>query len=211
MKKLLLACLFAFASFSIASAEINVAIVDLNKAFDAYYVTKDAQARLKEKADTYQKELQGLANDYQHMSDDAQTLDRAAKDPTLSQQARDEKSKALDQKKQDMMNLGNKFQELKVQRNREGQEEVLRRHKEIMDEITKVITNYSGPQGFDLVIDKSAISALSGNFVVLYNSNRLKDITADIITLLNKSAPAGAGTAASTLPAPTPTTAPTAP
>jgi outer membrane protein len=195
MNKLLLVCLFLLAPVSLASAELKIAVVDLSKAFDQYYKTKDAQALLKQKQDGYQKEIQDLINDYERMGQEAQTLDKAANDPTLSTAARQDKATALNAKKQDLVNLQNKIQEMKVERTREIQEELIRRHKEIVDEISAVITTYSGPQGFDLVIDKSSASAASGVSIVLYNSGKLIDITADIIGLLNKSAPAG-GTAA---------------
>src|SRR5277367_1528814 len=106
MNKLLLVCLLVFAPVSMASADLKIAVIDLSKAFDQYYKTKDAQSKLKEKQDGYQKEIQ----------------------------------------------------DLKVERTREIQEELLRRHKEIVDEISKVISDYSGPQGYDMVLDKSSQS-----------------------------------------------------
>ena len=114
MKKLLLACLFVFASVSLASADLKVAVVDLSKAFDSFSETKDAQAKLKTKQETYQKEIQGYINDYQRMGEEASGLDKGAHDPTLSAQAQQDKATALNQKKQDMVNLGQKIQELKT-------------------------------------------------------------------------------------------------
>jgi outer membrane protein len=193
MNKLLLVCLLVLAPVSMASADLKIAVVDLSKAFDQYYKTKDAQAKLKEKQDGYQKDIQDLINTYQHMGEEAQALDKAANDPTLSAQARQDKSTALTVKKQDLNNLGTKIQEMTTERKREIQDELFRRHKEIVDEISKVINDYSGPQGYDLVIDKSSASAASGVSIVLYNSSKLIDITAEIITLLNKTAPAPGG------------------
>jgi outer membrane protein len=190
MKKLLLVCLLAFVPFTIASADLKIAVIDLSKAFDSYYKTKEAQARLKEKQDSYTKEIQDLINDYQHMGEEADALNKASTDPTLAQAAKDDKAKALQEKKQDLVALGNKIQEMKVERTKEIQEELFRRHKEIVDEITKVVNDYSGPQGYDLVIDKSSQSAASGVSIVLYNSSKLIDITTDIVTRLNKTAPA---------------------
>jgi outer membrane protein len=189
MNKLLLVCLLVLAPVSFASADLKIAVVDLGKAFDQYYITKEAQTRLKEKQDSYQKELQDLISDYQRMEQEADTLNKASIDPTLSAAARQDKATALTAKKQDLVNLGNKLQEMKVERTREIQEELYRRHKEIVDEISKVINDYSGPQGYDLVIDKSSASAASGVSLVLYNSSKLIDITEPIITLLNKTAP----------------------
>lgn len=196
MKKLLLAALLVLAPFSLASADLKIAVIDLGKAFDGYYKTKDAQAKLKVKQDTYQKQVQDLITDYQHMGEEAQTLDKNAHDPTLSKAAQDEKAKALDAKKQDLMTLGNKIQEMKVEKTREIQEELLRRHKEIVDEISKVVIDYSGPQGFDIVIDKSSASAASGVPIILYNSSKLTDITTEILNQLNKAAPAPGATPA---------------
>ena len=114
---------------------------------------------------------------------------------------------ALTEKKQDLVNLGNKIQEMRTERGKELQEELLRRHKEIVDEISQAITAYSAPQGYDLVIDKSSASAASGVSIVLYNSNKLIDITTEIVTIINKSAPPGSATtipsgATSSLPTP---------
>jgi outer membrane protein len=197
MNKLLLALLLVFTPVTIASADIKVAVIDLSKAFDEFWKTKEDRARLKEKEDGYTKELQDLVTDYNHMGEEAQGLEKAKNDPTLSPAAQADKGKALDVKKQDLMAMGNKIQQMKVERQHELQEEMLRRHKEIVDEITKVITDYAGPAGYDMVLDKSSTTA-SGVSVVLYNSSKLFDITTDVISKLNATAPATPAGAAPT-------------
>jgi len=201
MNKLFLVCLLLLAPVSLASADLKVAVIDLNKAFDQFYKTKDAQAVLKQKQDGYQKEIQNLINDYQRMGGEAETLSKAADDPTLSAQARQDKSTALQAKKQDLINLQSKIQEMRTERGRELEDDVLRQHKDIVTEISKTINDYSGPQGFDLVIDKSSATAGTGVSIVLYNSSKLVDITTDIITLLNKTAPGGGATLTAPSPA----------
>lgn len=201
MNKLLLLCLLVFAPVSLANADLKIAIVDLNKAFESYYKTKQGSDKLDEKATTYKKEIQDSMADFQRMQDEAKKLYDAANDPTLSQAARDDKKKALDAKNQDLMNMRNRIQEMDTERGNELKEEQFRMRKEIVDEITKVINDYSAPQGFDLVVDKSALSAASGAPILLYNSSKLIDITADIITKLNSTAPPGT-------PAPTGAAAP---
>jgi outer membrane protein len=188
MNKFLLFCLLFLAPVSFASADLKIAVIDLSKAFDSYYKTKDAQARIKQKEDSYQKDLQDMKVDYDNMVEEATKLKDAANDPTLSAAARDEKNKALQEKYQDLQNMERKLQETSSERNRELQDEIVRLHKEIVDEIAKVVTDYSGPQGFDLVLDKSA-SASTSVPTVLYNSNKLTDITQDIINKLNAGAP----------------------
>jgi Skp family chaperone for outer membrane proteins len=196
MKKLLIFCFLVLAPVSMAMADIKIAVIDLGKTFDTYYVTKEARAKLNDKHDQYQKELQDMIADYNHMGEELQGLQKSAQDPTLATTAQAEKQKAFDEKKQEFLALQTKLQERKNELDKELNEEMLRRHKEILDQIVKVINDYSGPAGFDLVIDKSSITPTSGVSIILYNSSKLIDITTDISTLLNKSAPTTSASAA---------------
>jgi Skp family chaperone for outer membrane proteins len=202
MKKLLFCALLAFLPFSLASADLKIATIDLGKAFDQYYKTKEIQSHLREKQEEAQKELQDQVADYQRISDEVSTLDKESKDPTLAPEAQKEKARARDQRGADLQAKGRAIEEFKTERTNELKDELVRRHKEVVDEITKVINDYSGPQGFDLVLDKSSASVTSGVPFVLYNSPKLTDITPDIVKLLNASAPATAagGAPAGTAP-----------
>jgi Skp family chaperone for outer membrane proteins len=197
MKKYLLFVLFIFAPVSLANADLKVAVIDLGKAFDSFYKTKDASAKIDEKKATYQKEIQDQVTEFTHMQDDAKKLYDEANDQTLSAQARADKTAALTQKKQDLLNMQNKIQEMNTERTNEIKDEIVRRHKEILDEITKDINDYSGPQGYDLVIDISSASSASSVSIVLYHSSKMIDITADIIKQLNATAPVAGSTPAS--------------
>jgi Skp family chaperone for outer membrane proteins len=190
MKKFLFYCLLALAPFSLAKADLKIAVIDLGKAFDQYYVTKDARAKLNEKHDQYQKELQDMISDYNHMGEELEALLKAANDPTLSHDAQLAKAKAADDKKQEFLALKNKLEERKNELDKELNDEMLRRHKDILDQITQVVNSYAGPTGFDLVIDTSSVTPTSGVSIILYHSSKLIDITQDVITQLNKSAPA---------------------
>jgi outer membrane protein len=190
MKKLLFLSLLFFVPVSLASADLKVATVDLSKAFDGYYKTKEIQTSLKEKQDEAQKELQDKVADYQKIGDEVQKLDQQSKDPTLSAEARAEKAKARDQRGADLQAAQRQIEEFRTERSNELKDELIRRRKEVVDEITKVINDYSGPQGYDMVIDKSSASAASGVPIILYSSSKLPDITDVIIKQLNAGAPA---------------------
>jgi Skp family chaperone for outer membrane proteins len=203
MNKLLFLCFLVLAPVSLASADLKIAVIDLGKAFDSYYKTQDAQARIKEKTDLFQKDYEDLVATYNHLGQEAQALKDASTDATLSADARSDKSKALQAKAQDLQSMQRKIEEMKVERQREIQDEIMRRHQEIVGEITKVINDYSGPQGFDLVLDKSSASGTSGVHYLLYSSSKLTDITADIIKTLNANRPAGSAAAPASAPAAT--------
>jgi Skp family chaperone for outer membrane proteins len=194
MKKYLFLVLFIFAPVSLANADLKVAVIDLGKAFDSFYKTKDASSKIDEKKATYEKEIQDQVTEFSHMQDDAKKLYDQSVDQTLSAAARADKTAALAQKNQDLLNMKNKIQEMNTERTNEIKDEIVRRHKEILDEITKDINDYAGPQGYDLVIDISSASTASSVSIVLYHSSKMIDITADIIKQLNATAPV-AGTA----------------
>ena len=205
MKKLLLLCLLAFAPVTLASADLKIAVIDLSKAFDQFYKTKEAQARIQQKQDEFKKEYTDLATEYQQMGDEAQKLLDSSKDPTLSAEARADKGKALDEKKQELLNMERKMEEMKNERGNELKDEIVRRHGEIVAEISKVVSDYAGPGGYDLVIDKSSTSTASGVPILLYSSGKLIDITNDIVTKLNSTAPPAGSAPSGDAPAPAPT------
>ena len=199
MKKLLIFCLLALAP-SFAKADLKIAVIDLGKTFDQYSVTGDARKKLNEKHDQYQKELQDMISDYNHMGEELEALIKASQDPTLSKDAQMAKAKAAEDKKQEFLALKNKLEERKNELDKELNDEMLRRHKEILDQITQVVNGYAGPAGYDLVIDTSSVTPTSGVSIILFHSSKLIDITQEIITQLNKAAPA-TSTADSSAPA----------
>lgn len=195
MKKLLFLCLLALAPFSAAHADLKIAVIDLGQAFDKYTVTADARKKLNEKHDQYQKELQDMISDYNHMGEELEALLKASQDPTLSKDAQQAKAKAADDKKQEFLALKNKLEERKSELDKELNDEMLRRHKEILDQITQVVDSYAGPAGYDLVVDTSSVTPTSGVSIILFHSSKLIDITQEIITQLNKNAPPATATA----------------
>jgi Skp family chaperone for outer membrane proteins len=188
MKKLLIFCLLALAP-SFAKADLKIAVIDLGKTFDQYTVTGDARKKLNEKHDQYQKELQDMISDYNHMGEELESLIKASQDPTLSKDAQMAKAKAAEDKKQEFLALKNKLEERKNELDKELNDEMLRRHKEILEQITKIVDDYAGPAGYDLVVDTSSVTPTSGVSIILYHSSKLIDITSDIIKQLNASAP----------------------
>ena len=195
MKKLLIFCLLAIAPLSLAKADLKIAVIDLGKTFDNYSVTQDARKKLNEKHDQYQKELQDMISDYNHMGEELEALIKASQDPTLSHDTQIAKAKAADDKKQEFLALKNKLEERKNELDKELNDEMLRRHKEILAQITQVVDGYANPAGYDLVIDTSSVTPTSGVSIILFHSSKLIDITDTIIKQLNATAPAPTTTA----------------
>ncbi len=200
MKKLTLALSGLLAISTFAAAELKIGTVDLSKAFTEYYKTKEAEETLNERRGTFQKERQDMMTDYQKMVDDTQKLKLAAEDKTLSEAARTEKMKAFETKVQDVRNQENKIRGFEQQRGKQLDDQFMRMRKGIVDEINKAVQDFSAKEKFNLVIDKSA-AGVSQTPVVLYSQD-LKDITDEVVKIINASKPAGSAPSTTATPAP---------
>jgi outer membrane protein len=193
MKRWLFCTLVGFAllgttSLSAQEAALKIAVVDMQRAFKEYYKTKEAEAALRERANSFQRERQAMLSDYQKLANETQKIRDAATDKTLSDTAREEKRKAFESKVQDLRNLERKIQEFQLTRTKEFEEQSQRLRQSILQEITKVVNDFSAKEKFFLVLDKSSVS-LTGVPVVLYTEGP-RDITDEIIRLIN-SRPSG--------------------
>jgi outer membrane protein len=71
----------------------------------------------------------------------------------------------------------------------------MQQRKGLYDEILKVIVEKSKSDGFDLVFDKSGVSASLMPFLLHAKEGVTTDFTPELIVELNKNAPAGAASA----------------
>ncbi|TFE70407.1 hypothetical protein A7Q09_03760 [Methylacidiphilum sp. Yel] len=166
---------------------LKIGVVDLQKAFNDFYKTKEADAEMKSKVAAFEKERQEMANDLNKVGEEAKKMHDAAQDKTLSEAARAEKQKAFEAKAQDFQAMQRKFQEFQYVRTKELEDRSQRIRQNIIDEITKAILEISSREKFTLVFDKSGKS-LSGTNVLLYCQD-VKDITDEVIRTINATKP----------------------
>src|SRR5437870_4869953 len=89
--------LLAFAG-SGAGAEARVATINLQKVFDKYWKTKQAEALLKTRADDMEKEHKNMLQDWKKARDDYQGLQANANDQALSIEEREKRKKSVEDK-----------------------------------------------------------------------------------------------------------------
>jgi outer membrane protein len=198
MKKLLTITsisLVAFiASAFTAGAQSKIATVDMNKIFSAYYKTKDAETRINEARTSAKKELDDRMETYKKNLDAINKLNEDINKPELSKEAKDEKSKARDEKIAETKNLEREITEFKQTREKQLQEQAVRMRNGIVDEITKLVQEKVKSENYDLVLDKSG-SSLNGVPILIFARESL-DFSDEIIAQLNKNKPAGDAAAA---------------
>ena len=184
----LLASIFLLGGAGIANAQVKFGTVDMNRVFTDYYKTKEAQAKyadaeaaankdLKDRVDTLKKSLQEIT---QINSDLAKT--------DLSKEVRDAKLKDRETKANAARALDREISEYRSAKQKALQDQFLRMRKDIVDDIMKSVNDIVKAKEYDIVFDKSGLSA-GAVPVVLYSRPDL-DFSQDVITALNKTAPA---------------------
>lgn len=188
MTKKLLSLTFAFlCAASMAQAQTKLAVVDLNKAFNDYYKTKEVENDLKEQMNKFRKDRDDQMASYRTLVEQIQALQASMKDATLSPAAQKEKEASLNAKIQDA-----RTQEATM-KNFEGttakllQDQSQRQRSKILKEITDVVTAAAKGQ-YDLVLDISG-QTLNGTGTVVYVEDKVPNMTDSIIKTLNKDAP----------------------
>jgi outer membrane protein len=190
MKSLLrlpfLATILLLAGVSVASADIKIGIVDMNKVFSEYSKTKDAQAKysLAEKAanDDLNTRVESLKKSMQEIS----ALNADLEKSEIAQDARAAKMKDREAKVAAARTLDREIADFRTAKQKGLQDQFLKMRKDIVDDIMKVMNDLAKSKEFDIVFDKSGLSA-GAIPVVLYSRDEY-DFSSEVIAALNKAA-----------------------
>ncbi|MEM9444084.1 MAG: OmpH family outer membrane protein [Verrucomicrobiota bacterium] len=169
-----------------AIAELKIAIVDLEKVFNSYYKTEEAQARLKDQENSYKKELSDRQESFQKLMEQHRELKEAVEDPSLADSAKEDKLSRLKDKEQEIMSSRNKINEFLQTTRKLTMDQTQRMRSEILEEMDGTIKSITKGK-YNLVLDSTG-KTLSGAPAIIH-SEGIPDISDDIIAELNKSKP----------------------
>ena len=170
-----------------AQADIKVGTIDMKAVFDNYYKTKDAEAKINESRTQAKKELDDRLDTFNKGQEQARKLNDEANKPELSEKAKAEKVKGLNEKLQELGVMQREVQEFQQTRERQLSEQSVRSRNALVEEINKVINDAVKAAGYDLVFDKSGQSLNAVN--VLVHSKDSFDFTNEVVSKLNSEAP----------------------
>lgn len=192
MKKTIIVTLAAAAlAFAwTARAQVSggrIVTVDLNRVFNEYYKTPASTAKLKETAETFNKEQDELLAQFRKLSDELAKLQEDQEKPEYTEEVRAQKRKLVRDKLDQI-----KAKEQEVQNYRRSHAEILQQQQErvrqgIIKEIQEVIAKEARDLGYLYVLDKSG-ATFNRIPTIIYSQDSL-DITEDILKVLNKNAP----------------------
>ncbi len=187
-----------------ATAAGAIAVVDLKKVFDGYWKTKQADLNLKERAGELDKKRKDMLDDLKKSGDEYKKLVESASDSAVSVEERDKRKKSAENKLRELQEIEQSLQQFdRSARTQLGEQQRNMRDK-IVVEIRELVNKKARTAGYAAVLDSAAESAV-GTPVLLFNAG-LPDLTEEILSQLNATAPAGALT-----PPPAPVPAPASP
>jgi Skp family chaperone for outer membrane proteins len=156
----------------------------MKSVFDQYYKTKEQESKINEARTQAKKELDDRMDTFNKAQEEARRLNEEANKPELAEKAKADKVKALQEKLQELEAMQREIREFQQTRERQLSEQSVRSRNSLVEEINKVIQDRVKSGNYDLVFDKSGQSLNAVN--VLVHSKDSYDMTADVITELNK-------------------------
>jgi outer membrane protein len=177
-----------------AKAQLKIGTVDVQKVFNAYYKTKDANDKLKEAEKAYKDELDSRMDSYKKTFDTINKLNDEINKPDLSGAAKDQKSQERDSKINEAKGLEKEIGEFRQSREKQLQDQFRRMRDGIVEEIMRVVNDQVKAQNYDIVFDRSGASANNLVNVLLYARDSY-DFSDPVITKLNANRPPPAAAA----------------
>ena len=189
LKKLLLPVFVMGAlTFNAAFAELTVVTVSMQKLFEGYYKSEQANQRLESIRDQAQAEAEEKQAELEALAAEGRAMQEELQNPVLSEDSKAEKQTELQELANQIRQKQAEFQQWNQQTSANLQQQNAEVRGSIIDEIIKVVNEMAlKDYGADIVLDTSDILGTSVP-TVLYASDDL-DITDRVMTKLNADAP----------------------
>ena len=187
------------------AADMKVGTVDMNKIFQSYYKTKDAENKINEQLAAFQSEFNSRQETYRKSLEEIQDMNKKMEDKALAQAKKDDLNKQRESKIQENQAMGRELESFQRTRAKQIDEQRARERNRIVEEIMDVVKKKVGSDNFDLVFDKGGLS-FSQVPIVLYSRDNM-EFSEEIIRTLNKNQPAPAAASGGATPAPAATPA----
>ena len=190
LKHVLFALIALMAVSSSASAQTKIAVVDMKKAFEQYYKTKQAEAQIKSQGAEADKVYKGMLEDYKKANQEYKTLLDGSNDQAVSNEERDKRKNSAEKKLLDLQEIEKSVRQYEKSAKENISALEKRMRDKIVDEIREVVNRHSRSGNFNIVYDLAAVTAYQTP-IILYTDGQ-HDLTEAVVKELNATAPAGA-------------------
>ncbi len=183
---LLVGALFA-AVGATRAADLKIATVDADRLLKGYHKADLMDAHLEDQARDFTAEGEKMLAQHRRMKKEFEAMRTEARNPALSEEARDKRLQAAEEKLVEVMEYESRIRETALSRRQQWDDERRQMRRKIADEIRDAIREYAKAQGLTLVLDSSSGGGL-GFPPALYADPAL-DITAAMERILNRDQP----------------------
>ena len=185
-----LALTIAFFLTSPSQAETNkIGIIDMQRVWDKYYKTKQAQAQVDDQTADFEKRKKGMLDDYQKANREYKKLMESAQDQAVSSDERDKRKSSAEKKLLEIKEIEQDANLYQRTTDEQLKMQARRMTEIILRDIRDLVEAKARAGGYTLVIDVAAKSAV-GTPIVLY-TNGQNDMTQEVLSQLNSTAPVG--------------------
>ena len=200
MKRIIAALMLALTmTAGLRAAELKIAVIDMQKAFQEYEKTKTIEIKLNQQMEVFKEysnqlnqQYQNLRKQYESARDDSQNIAFSSAERENKRQKAQQLYESLKLKEQEMTSYTES-------RKTQIRDMYTKLRGEVVDEIRKAVHNKAVLEGYTIVLDQSGESLNDVGFVIYVQPGL--DITDSIIQDLNrgyrKNAKDPAGAAAS--------------
>jgi Skp family chaperone for outer membrane proteins len=175
-------------SVAAQDGKLNIATVDMQELFKNYFRTTEAQKQINIERARIQKDNNERMARIRELEENLGNLRKQLEDPSINESKKQSLFKEWQMKQQEGIALDRERREFLQRRNQALNEKMLQRMKGILEEIRKLVEEQAKVDNYDYVFDKSGLSTSQVPFM-LYTKDAT-DITANLLTDLNKDAPA---------------------
>lgn len=186
----LLSLAVALTLASVAHAQTKIALVNLQTVFDGYWRTKQADIQIKDRKADFDKARKGLIDDYQKANEDYRKLVEAANDQAVSAEERDKRKKTAESKLLEIREIEQSVNQFDKQALQTLGDQQKRMRDTILREIRDLVNKKAVNGNYGLVLDSAAMT-VNQTPVILFTTG-LPDLTEEVLTQLNATAPSGA-------------------
>ena len=185
MKRYLITALLALMfGAGVCAAEVKIAVIDMQKAFEQYEKTKTLQIKLDQQMEVFREysnqlnqQYQNLRKQYESARDDSQNIAFSGAERESKRLKAQQLYESLKLKEQELTS----YKESRKAQLNEMHEKL---RGELIDEIKQVVHNKAVLEGYTIVLDKSGISLSDVQLVVYFQPNL--DITESVVQDLNR-------------------------
>lgn len=165
----------------------HIVVIDLNRVFNEYYKTPIASGKLKETAESFNKEHEEMVSDYKKQVEELNKLRDDQDKPEYTEEVKAQKRKAVQEKLAETQKKQRDIEEYRRSHQKILEDQTQRMRQNILKEVNEVVQKEARDAGYLLVFDKSG-NTLNGVPPIIFAQDQL-EITDDIVKILNKNKP----------------------